>query len=171
MKSIPASELKKHFDSQDKSIVIDVRSPAEFRAECLEISRNIPLDSFNSDTLDSLKADYNAVYVICQSGVRSKKALEKIDAPDSLDVICIQGGLNAIPKSDFQRTRGEGPISIQRQVQITAGSLVVLGTLLGALSSHWFLLLPALVGVGLIVTGVSNSCMMGLLLAKAPWNR
>lgn len=61
-------------------------------------------------------------------------------------------------------------ISLQRQVQITAGSLICLGVLLGAFVSPWFLLLSGTIGVGLIFSGVTDTCALGMLLAKLPYN-
>jgi rhodanese-related sulfurtransferase len=58
-----------------------------------------------------------------------------------------------------------------RQVQIAAGSLVFLGTSLGAFVSPWFLILSAFVGAGLVFAGVTNTCAMAMLLAKLPYNR
>jgi rhodanese-related sulfurtransferase len=65
----------------------------------------------------------------------------------------------------------KAPISLFRQVQIVAGSLVLLGTVLGATVSPWFLLLSGLVGAGLVFAGVTNTCAMGMLLAQLPYNR
>ncbi|MEN9247837.1 MAG: DUF2892 domain-containing protein, partial [Gloeomargarita sp. GMQP_bins_69] len=63
------------------------------------------------------------------------------------------------------------PISLFRQVQIVAGSLVLLGTILGATVSPWFLLLSGFVGAGLVFAGVTNTCALGMLLAKLPYNQ
>jgi hypothetical protein len=67
--------------------------------------------------------------------------------------------------------RGPQAISLERQVRIVAGSLVVLGTGLGALVSSWFLVLSGFVGMGLVFAGITDSCAMGMLLARMPWNR
>lgn len=62
-------------------------------------------------------------------------------------------------------------IGIQRQVQISAGSLVLLGVILGTwLHPGWYGL-SAFVGAGLTFAGLSNTCAMALLLARMPWNR
>ena len=63
------------------------------------------------------------------------------------------------------------PIEIMRQVQIVAGSLVVMGAALGALLHPGFHALSAFVGAGLVFAGASGTCMMARLLALAPWNR
>ena len=63
------------------------------------------------------------------------------------------------------------PISLLRQVQIVAGALILLGTVLGAAASPWFLLLSGFVGAGLMFAGITNTCGMATLLAKLPYNR
>jgi rhodanese-related sulfurtransferase len=84
----------------------------------------------------------------------------------------IEGGLNAWRAAGLplhlDRTQ---PIALQRQVQIAAGSLVVLGVLLAAAVSPWFVLLSAFVGGGLVFAGISGTCALGELLSLMPWNR
>ena len=69
-------------------------------------------------------------------------------------------------------TRGQSKgISIERQVRIIAGSLVLIGMVLGWFVRRGFFGLAAFVGAGLVFAGVTDFCSMGLLLAKLPWNR
>lgn len=68
-------------------------------------------------------------------------------------------------------TSARQPLELQRQVQIAAGSLTLLGIMLGISVSPWFYALPAFVGAGLIFAGVSGFCGLARLLMKAPWNR
>jgi rhodanese-related sulfurtransferase len=65
----------------------------------------------------------------------------------------------------------KAPLPIMRQVQIAAGSLVLLGLVLAVLVSPWFMALSAFVGAGLIVAGISGFCGMANLLLHMPWNR
>lgn len=52
-----------------------------------------------------------------------------------------------------------------------AGFLVFIGTLLGAFVSPWFLLLSGFVGAGLMFAGITDSCVLGMLLSKLPYNQ
>ena len=63
------------------------------------------------------------------------------------------------------------PWSCSRQVQIGAGSLTLLGVLLGLLASPWFYAIPAVVGAGLVTAGATGFCGMARLLMRAPWNK
>ena len=63
------------------------------------------------------------------------------------------------------------PIELQRQVQIGAGGLALLGTVLGLSVSPWFFAVPLFVGGGLLLAGLTGFCGMAVLLQRAPWNR
>ena len=67
--------------------------------------------------------------------------------------------------------RGKKMVSLERQVRIAAGFLVVLGALLGWFVDPAFVFLSAFIGAGLVFAGVTDTCGMGLMLAKMPWNR
>ena len=110
------------------------------------------------------------VYLICRSGSRGKQACEKLLSAGYENVVNVEGGTLAWEKAGLPVRRGKKVISLERQVRIAAGSLVLLGSLLGLLSP-WFFALPAFVGAGLVFSGVTDTCGMGLLLAKMPWNR
>ena len=62
-------------------------------------------------------------------------------------------------------------MEIMRQVQITAGSLVVISVVLGLAVQTAFLGLAAFVGAGLVFAGSTGWCGMARLLAIMPWNR
>ena len=74
-------------------------------------------------------------------------------------------------KSGLPVIRGEDTVSLQRQVQVAAGSLMVLGVLLGAFVSLWFLALSGLIGVGLVIAGMTGTCAYAVLHSKLPFNR
>ena len=84
----------------------------------------------------------------------------------------VEGGLDAWRKAGLTVALDRSqPIDIQRQVQIGAGSLVVLGVVLGVLVHPGFLALAGFVGAGLVFAGVTGFCGMAKLLAVMPWNR
>ena len=84
----------------------------------------------------------------------------------------VEGGTQAWVAAGLPVVKGKkNSISIERQVRIGAGSLVLIGVILGVFVNPVFLALPAFVGAGLIFAGITDWCGMGLLLARAPWNR
>ena len=112
------------------------------------------------------------IVLCCQSGTRSSQALAQLEAAGIRDVGQLGGGLSAW-KAPHLATSIDitQPISIMRQVQITAGSLVVSGAVLAAVVSPWFILLSGFVGAGLVFAGVTDTCIMAKLLSKLPYNQ
>ncbi|WP_137818487.1 rhodanese-like domain-containing protein [Pseudomonas sp. 2FG] len=156
--------------------LVDVRSPAEFRAQHVAGARNVPLDQLEpAQLITQLRAEglrHGAeLYLLCQSGQRARRAAEQLQQllPGAQ---VIEGGTDACVACGIPVNRGAaGVIGLQRQVQICAGSLVLLGVILGTwLHPGWYGL-AAFVGAGLTFAGLSDTCGMALLLARMPWNR
>jgi rhodanese-related sulfurtransferase len=173
MKIITPAELKNILTTQPSSPVIDVRTPVEFAEVHVPQARNIPLDEINPNELAGsgrIRKD-QPVYFLCRSGQRATKAAEKFAKEGFSQPVVIEGGTLAWIEANLPVTRGQTRvISLERQVRITAGSLVLIGVLLGWFVHRGFFGLPAFVGAGLIFAGITDYCGMGLLLAKLPWN-
>ena len=109
-------------------------------------------------------------YVICQSGGRAARACEMFAAAGFSNVLSIEGGTAAWERAGLPIVRGSGRsvISLERQVRIGAGTLVLIGVLLGWLVHAAFFGLAAFVGAGLVFAGVTEWCGMGMLLARMP---
>lgn len=152
--------------------LVDVRTPVEFREVHVEFARNVPLDQLD---VEKLKVEQNGrvepLYVICRSGGRGKQACEKLEAAGLDCVVNVEGGTLAGDQAGLPVIRGEKAMSLERQVRIAAGSLVLLGSVLGAFVSPYWIGLAAFVGAGLIFAGITDTCGMGILLAKMPWNQ
>ena len=111
------------------------------------------------------------LFVICRSGSRGAKAAEKFRAAGFPNVVNVEGGTVAWEQAGLPVVRSpKKVVSLERQVRIGAGSLVLLGVLLGFLVHPAFFALCAFVGAGLVFAGVTDWCGMGLMLAKMPWN-
>lgn len=154
--------------------LIDVRTPAEFGSVHASIARNVPLESFDPDAvMKSRNGSADApLYLICQSGGRSMKACEKLVAAGHTNVVNVDGGTNAWEQSGLSVVRGtKKAVSLDRQVRIAAGSLVLLGLILSYAAHPYFVGLSAFVGAGLVFSGVTDTCAMGMLIAKMPWNQ
>jgi len=152
--------------------LIDVRTPAEFRSVHAEGATLIPFDQFDPGQFSRANAGGNGpIYLICGSGARAKTAAEKCVAAGLTDVAVVEGGTSAWLAAGLPVARGRGAISLERQVRIAAGSLVLIGILLGFSASHLFFGLSAFVGAGLVFAGVTDTCGMGLILARMPWNQ
>jgi rhodanese-related sulfurtransferase len=152
--------------------LIDVRTPAEFRSVHAEGATLVPFDQFDPGQFRRRDTGENGpIYLICGSGGRAKAAAEKCVAADLTDVAVVEGGTSAWLAAGLPVVRGRGAISLERQDRIAAGSLVLIGVILGFAASHIFFGLSAFVGAGLVFAGVTDTCGMGLMLVRMPWNR
>jgi rhodanese-related sulfurtransferase len=154
--------------------LIDVRTPVEYAAVHAEGARLIPLDKLDPRAVMAARngSAREPLYVICKSGARAAKAVEKFRAAGFDNVISVAGGTTAWADAGLPVVRGTSRIiSLERQVRIGAGSLVVLSVLLGWLVHPALFGLAAFVGAGLVFAGVTDWCGMGLLLARMPWNQ
>jgi rhodanese-related sulfurtransferase len=153
--------------------MIDVRTPGEYAALHAQGAQLVPLDRLDPHSVLSGAegGGQETLYIICQSGSRTALAWAKFQAAGFNNVVGVQGGTEAWVRAGLPTVKGKGNvISLERQVRIAAGSLVLLGAALGWLVHPAFHILSALIGAGLIFAGVTGSCGMGMLLAKMPWN-
>jgi rhodanese-related sulfurtransferase len=145
--------------------IIDVRTPAEYGE--IHIGGSIPMPL---DRLDP-KQVHGPGVLVCRSGKRAEQARRKLAAAGCENLAVLQGGILAWEEAGLPVERGKAVISLERQVRITAGLLILTGVGLGLLVHPALFGLAAFVGVGLIFAGLTDWCGMGLLLAKMPWNQ
>jgi rhodanese-related sulfurtransferase len=153
--------------------LIDVRTPVEYRELHVAAARNVPLDKLDPAAVIKTPnvSKQEPLYLICRSGSRGRQACEKFLAAGFTNVINIEGGTLACIECGLPVIRGKKAITLERQVRIAAGSLVLLGALLGWLVHPALVALSAFVGVGLVFAGITDTCGLGLLLARMPWNQ
>ena len=152
--------------------LIDVRTPVEFREIHVACAQNVPLDQLDAKALMSGRSGSGQpLYVICRSGSRGKQACEKILGAGYSNVVNIDGGTLAWDQAGLPVVRGKKAISLERQVRIAAGSLVVIGSALGVFVNEYWIGLAAFVGAGLMFAGITDTCGMGMILARMPWNQ
>jgi rhodanese-related sulfurtransferase len=169
LQSIKAETLKQWLD-HNQAMLVDVREPAEYAAERINGAKSVPLSQFDVNQIPVETG--KSLVLCCQTGNRSAQAAKKLLTNGVETVINLEGGLNAWKQSGYAtQININAPISMFRQVQIVAGSLVFVGTILGEFVSPWFLILSGFVGAGLVFAGVSNTCAMAALLAKLPYNQ
>ena len=154
------------------AILLDVRTPSEFSARRAVGARNIPLDALPASLASGELPKDATICVLCEKGGRAAIAAEHLIRAGHSHVHVVAGGTEAwafqgLPVEDS----GRKVMSIERQVRIGAGSLVLIGVILGLLLNQAFFALSAFVGAGLVFAGITDWCGMGLLLARAPWNR
>jgi len=145
--------------------MIDVRTPAEYGEIHIVGSILMPLDRLDP------KQVHGPAVLVCRSGKRAEQARQKLAAAGCENLAVLQGGILAWEKAGLPLESGKAVISLERQVRITAGLLILTGVGLGSLVHPALFGLSAFVGAGLVFAGLTDWCGMGLLLAKMPWNQ
>jgi len=155
-------------DSQAK--FLDVRSTLEFADAHIKDSINIPIDMLSAKINDFVQSKQSYI-VLCRTGNRSPMAADMLMQSGIHGVKVMQGGLMRWQKEGFPVIKGEGGMSLERQVRLIAGSLVLLGILLSWFV-HWaFIFISLFISSGLIYSGISDNCLMGMLLMRLPYNK
>ena len=157
------------------TLCVDVRTPAEYSGGFCVESKNLPLDQINPELLvqlikDSTLTDNQPVYLMCQAGKRAQMAADKLKGKLNNPLVVIEGGMNAIPE-DLVKAHKKAILPLDRQTQIAIGSLVLLSMIIGTFINPAGYGLAAFVGCGLIFAGLSGTCLLGMLVAKMPWNK
>lgn len=161
---IEAKRLKQELDRGSVRL-IDVRTPAEYGEVHIEGSRLMPLDRLKPDEVKE-----EDCVIVCRTGKRAAQAKEKLEAAGCDKLRVLEGGVTAWEAAGLPVKRGKAVLSLERQVRIAAGLLVLAGVIFGATLHVAFYGLAAFVGAGLTFAGVTDWCGMAMLLAKAPWN-
>jgi rhodanese-related sulfurtransferase len=165
MRTVNASEIQ-----SGNPTLIDVREYPEFAAGFIRGAQLVPLSEVAGHA--SAWSKDAPLVMICKSGRRATLAAEKLETIGFSNVSVLNGGVDAWREQGLTlHTAAHRPWALERQVRVAAGTLVVTFSVLGLVISPKFLAGAAFVGAGLVFAGVSNTCMMGSLLGKMPWNR
>lgn len=172
MSAISPKELHDRVQSGEKVQLIDVRTPVEFREVHVTFARNVPLDQLDAGKIcQERKGIDEPLFFICRSGTRAAMAIEKLSAAGIQNLVNVEGGTQAWDNAGLSVLRGKRAMSLERQVRIAAGALVFIGAALGYFVHPYWIGLSAFVGAGLMFAGITDTCMMGMLIAKMPWNQ
>jgi glyoxylase-like metal-dependent hydrolase (beta-lactamase superfamily II)/rhodanese-related sulfurtransferase len=165
--TVTAGELQALRASRTGPLLLDVRSPIEFESERIEGAVNVPLETL--ETRASEIPEQADVVVVCRTGVRATIAVESL-ARLGRRARVLEGGVNAWRRARLPLRVGRKRLPVDRQVQLIAGSMVLVGVGLGLTVSPWFLALSAFFGAGLTFAGATGTCGLALVLMKMPWN-
>jgi rhodanese-related sulfurtransferase len=170
LKTISPEEARRLMN--EGAVLVDVREADEHAREKIPGARNVPLSSIGNGASPGLATAERGIIYHCRTGARTAENADRLSGAANCEAYLVEGGLDAWRKAGLplQIDRRQ-PLPLMRQVQIGAGSLVVLGVALGYLVSPWFFLLSGFVGAGLVQAGVTGWCGMANLLQLMPWNR
>lgn len=171
--TISPKELHEKQSKGESVELIDVRTPIEFREVHARLARNVPFDRLNPNEIAAGKngAVDLPLYVICKRGSRGAKAAQALVDAGHCNVVNVEGGTEAWADLGLPVNRGKKAMSLERQVRLAAGFIVLVGALLGIFVHPYFAGIAAFVGAGLMFAAITDTCAMGMLIAKMPWNQ
>jgi rhodanese-related sulfurtransferase len=170
VRSLDARTLQERLDADDAPRVLDVRTPAEFESAHIPGSYNVPLDNLREHSAELRRHLDQDVVLVCQSGGRAsqaEKALAEVGLPG---LRVLEGGMAAWQSSGAPVTRGKQTWELERQVRLAAGAIVA-SSVLGSAAAPRLKWVAGGIGAGLVGAALTNTCAMGVLLSKMPWNR
>lgn len=157
---------------EEGATLVDVREPDEHARERIPGARNLPLSRLEEAELAVQGG--RPVLFHCRSGARTEGNAARLAAKcgGEVQAYLVSGGLEAWKRAGLPVAADRRqPLELMRQVQIAAGSMVLLGVLLGTLVSPGFYALSGLVGAGLVFAGATGTCGLARVLRLMPWNR
>jgi rhodanese-related sulfurtransferase len=174
MKSISPIQLHERQLRGEAISLLDVRTPAEHNEVHVPGVQLVPLDRLDPGQLASANgfAKDRSIYILCRSGNRARQAAEKLEKNGFAECHVVEGGTIAWIEAGLPVNRGPSRvISLERQVRIVAGFIVLSGVLLAHFVHPSFIFLSGFIGAGLIFAGITDWCGMGMLIARMPWNQ
>ncbi len=150
--------------------VIDVRTGGEYAAEHVPGSHSIPLDQVVARA-DEIRAIPAPRLMICRTDRRARMAVDVLAPLGISGLSVVEGGIESYKARGGELLEGKGVMSLERQVRIGAGLMVLIGAALGTFVHPAFFGLSAFVGAGLVFAGITDTCAMGMLIARMPWNQ
>lgn len=174
--SISPAALHGRIRAGQQALLVDVRSAPEYRAGHVGGAHSVPLDELDPEALPERIGVPGAgketpLYLTCQSGLRAQQAAETLRDAGYHNVALLRGGTEGWEKAGLPMRRCGSAISLERQVQITVGALLILKVAFGFTVHELFFVFAALIGAGLVTAGVTRWCGMARLIARMPWNR
>ncbi|MFF4580675.1 rhodanese-like domain-containing protein [Streptomyces sp. NPDC001389] len=157
-------------DSGRAPRVLDVRTPGEFRTVHIPGSYNVPLDTLREHRAELLTHLDEDVVLVCRSGARAAQAEQALAEAGLPNLRVLDGGMMAWEAAGAPVNRGEARWELERQVRLIAGSVVLVTGIVGVFVPGVHLIGTA-IGAGLTFAALSNTCAMGMMLAKLPYNR
>lgn len=157
-------------EAYSDALLLDVRTPVEYEEAHIAGSVLHPLTELDADKVRDLANGHPSCVVICRSGNRAKQAAEKLTAAGIESVHVLDGGVMAWESAGRPLNRGKATMSLERQVRIAAGAMVFVGAILGYFVNPAWIALSGFVGAGLVFAGITDTCGMGMLIARMPWN-
>ena len=155
---------------EDSPRLLDVRTPAEFGTAHIPGSYNVPLDLLKEHREELRRHLEDEVVLVCRSGNRAGQAESLLAEAGLPNLHVLDGGVVAWEKAGAPLRRGTEKWALERQVRLVAGGIVATGVVTSIVfpPAKW---VAGAIGAGLVGAALTDSCLMGQMLSKLPYNR
>lgn len=167
---LDVQSLQERLGTERSPRLLDVRTPAEFETSHIPGSYNVPLDTLREHREELRRHLDEDVVLVCRSGNRAAQAEQSLAEVGLPGLRVLDGGIVGWESAGAPLARGNQTWELERQVRLVAGSIVA-ASVLGSLVVPGLQWVAAGVGGGLVFAALTDTCAMGMLLAKLPWNR
>lgn len=168
--TVDPADLQELLQSGTGPRLIDVRTPAEFESAHIPGAYNVPLDLLREHRGEIAEHLDENIVLVCKSGQRATSAGEALHGVGLPNLQILEGGITAWQARGYEVRHGTQHWDLERQVRLVAGS-IVLTSILGSLLRPKLKWVAAGIGAGLTTAALTNTCTMGMLLSKLPYNR
>ncbi|ABP54536.1 rhodanese-like domain-containing protein [Salinispora tropica] len=168
--ALDTAQLRELIDSGRAPRLLDVRTPAEFDNSHIPGAYNVPLNLLKEHRTELRGHLDEDVVLICHSGARASQAERTLAAIGVPNVKVLTGGMVAWRVAAGPITEGTPRWDLERQVRLVAGA-IVLASVVASLfvpGAEW---VAGVIGAGLTIAALSNTCALGMLLSRLPYNR
>lgn len=162
--------LRRMLDAGAAPRILDVRTPGEFQTGHIPGAYNVPLDLLREHRTELLAHLDEEVVLVCRSGARADQARQALGRAGLPSLKILGGGIVAWQAAGAPVNHGSPRWDLERQVRLVAGGVVLASVLISVAvpGAQW---VAAAMGAGLTVAAITNTCAMGLLLSRLPYNR
>lgn len=174
MNTVTPSQLNDRLQKGEKLHLLDVRTPAEHAEVHVPGVQLVPLDRLDAVQLAGVNgfARNQPIFILCRTGARARQAAQQLEKGGFSQCQVVEGGTMAWADAGLPVNRGTTSVmSLERQVRIAAGAIALTGALLAQFVDPAFIWLSGFLGAGLMFAGITDTCVMGMLTSKLPWNQ
>ncbi len=171
MKKISVHQFEDEFKGGSGVQCLDVREPVEYAQARVDQFELCSLSDLSEKSVASLQKS-KTTYLLCRSGNRACQAADRMEKMGFSDIRVIEGGMGAWEAAGKKIIQGASKVwSLERQVRFTAGLLVLSGIVMASVWHPAWIFLAGFVAAGLMFSAVTDTCGMGMVLARMPWNQ
>jgi rhodanese-related sulfurtransferase len=170
VRRLDVQTLQERLTTDDSPRILDVRTPAEFETAHIPGAYNVPLDTLREHRAELRRHLDQDVVLVCRSGARAEQAEQAFADAGLPGLRVLDGGMVAWEAASAPVNRGRQTWELERQVRLVAGGIVT-ASVVGSAARPQLKWVAGAIGAGLTAAALTNTCAMGMLLAKMPWNR